>query len=302
MSEARELPQLREAFGLREQLADYAELAKMRITSMVAITTAAGFYLGSRGPVDLAVLAWTILGTALVSAAACALNQVLEIDLDARMRRTEHRPLPARRLTPMQATLFACVLALAGVAVLWAKVNLLTAVLAAGCLLFYLLVYTPLKTRTTANTILGAVAGAIPPVMGWTGATGELGAPALVLFGILFLWQLPHFFAIASLYREDYASAGFRMLPVVDSTGVQTAVQTLGFTLALVVVAAMPHLLGLAGMPYLLGSLVLGFVFFAFGVGMARDRSRQSARRLLLASVVYLPALLGLLVLDKIPG
>ncbi len=284
--------------ALRERLADLCELGKARITGMVAVTTAAGFYVSS-SELHLARLAATIAGTVLVSASAAALNQVVERDLDARMPRTENRPIPKRRIRGDHAVAFASLLALLGLTILATLVNVLTMALAAGCLLLYVAVYTPLKTRTTANTLVGAVAGAIPPVMGGTGATGEIGLPALVLFGILFFWQLPHFFAIASLYRDDYARAGYRMLPVVDESGTRTAVQTLGFTLALVAVAAMPFVLGMAGMLYLLGSLALGSFFLGFGVRMARQRSRERARHLLLASVVYLPLLLALLVADK---
>lgn len=288
------------AAGLvRARLSIYAELSKIRISTMVAVTTAAAFVVAPR-PFDFALCICTVVGTMAVSSAAGALNQIVERDLDALMRRTERRPLPSRRISEGEATAFALGAAIGGVALLWFFVNALTAVLSLGCLLFYVAVYTPLKTRTTWNTVVGAVAGAVPPVLGWTGATGRLDPPALALFGILLFWQLPHFFAIAHLYRDDYASAGFRMLPVVDVTGARTAVETLLFTAALVAVSLSPWALGLSGPWYLAGALVIGAAFLACAVRMAAARgARREARRVLLASVVYLPVLLGLLVLDR---
>lgn len=284
---------------VRPRAADLLELTKPRITAMVAVTTGVGFYLGSPGPLDVPRLLHTLVGTALVASAAGGLNQVVERDLDARMRRTEMRPIPARRVSVEHAAFLSTALAVAGIAELALFVGLLTAALALACLAIYVAVYTPLKTRTTLNTLVGAVAGAVPPVMGWTGASGSLSTSAALLFGILFLWQLPHFYAIAWMYREDYARAGFRMLPVVDPSGARTAFETVLFTVALIVVAALPSVVGLTGVVYLVGSLALGLLFFAVGVQMARRRTRPSARQLLLASVLYLPLLLGLLVLDK---
>ncbi|MBI3819893.1 MAG: protoheme IX farnesyltransferase [Planctomycetes bacterium] len=283
----------------RTRVADAAELAKIRITAMVAITTAAGFDLAPQ-PIDWRKFIFTVLGTTFVSAGAGALNQVVESDLDGRMRRTEHRPIPAGRVSEGAATAFALGLAILGQILLIGFVNSLTAGLAAGCLLFYVGVYTPLKTRTTWNTIVGAVAGAIPPVLGWTGATGSLGIPALVLFGILFLWQLPHFFAIAWMYRDDYEAAGYQMLAVVDREGKRLGAQTIVFTILLIAVAALPFPLHLAGGFYLSTSIAFGAIFLYFATRMAVGRTRGQARHLLLASVMYLPAVLAMLVLDKI--
>jgi protoheme IX farnesyltransferase len=284
--------------GVRGRVADVAELAKIRITAMVALTAAAGFDLAPQ-PIDWKKFIFTVLGTTLVSSGAGALNQVVERDLDARMRRTEHRPIPAGRIREGPATALALGFAILGQILLISFVNMLTAALAAGCLLFYIGIYTPLKTRTTWNTIAGAVSGAIPPVLGWTGATGSLGIPAFVLFGILFLWQLPHFFAIAWMYRDDYASAGYRMLPVDDDMGPRTGFQTLAFTVLLLVVAALPFPLGFAGKIYFAGSLLFGLLFLGVAIRLVRGRSRMQARHLLLASVVYLPVVLSLLVFDK---
>lgn len=266
---------------------------------MVAITAAAGFYLAP-GEINWTKFIFTVLGVTFVSAGAGALNQVVERELDAKMRRTEHRPIPAGRISETAASAFAIFLAILGQILLIGFVNSLTAALAAGCLLFYVGVYTPLKTRTTWNTIVGAVAGAIPPVLGWTGATGSLGIPALILFGILFLWQLPHFFAIAWMYRDDYEAAGYQMLAVVDKEGRRLAVQTVVYTILLFIVAALPFPLGLAGKLYFAGSLLFGFIFLAFAVRMAIGRTRGQARHVLLVSVIYLPVVLGLLVFDKI--
>ncbi|MFN0206868.1 MAG: heme o synthase [Planctomycetota bacterium] len=284
--------------GLRGRAADLAELAKIRITGMVALTAAAGFDLAPQ-PIDWEKFIFTVLGTTLVSSGAGALNQVVERDLDSRMRRTEHRPIPSGRMSEGFATVLALAFAILGQVFLLLFVNTLTAALAAGCLLFYVGVYTPLKTRTAWNTLVGAVAGAIPPVLGWTGATGSLDVPAFVLFGILFLWQLPHFFAIAWLYKDDYASAGYQMLPVIDKMGRKTGIQTLVYTILLIIVAALPYALGLAGVYYFAGSLAAGLVFLFYAILLLRGKTRVQARKVLLASVVYLPVVLSLLVIDK---
>ena len=284
---------------IRLVVSSYLELGKLRISTMVALTTAAGFDLAPR-PLDWKRCLATVIGTMLVASAAGALNQVVERERDSQMRRTERRPIPTKRISEGEATIFALAAAILGIAILWGFVNPLTAALSAGCLLFYVGVYTPLKTRTTWNTLVGAVAGAVPPMLGWTGATGELGLPAWVLFGILVFWQLPHFFAIASIYRDDYAAAGFRMLPVVDERGANTAAQTLGFTAALIAISVAPYAMGISGPVYLAGALAFGLAFFWFAFRMVRARgARPEARRVLLASIVYLPCVLGLMVLDK---
>lgn len=284
---------------IRGRVAVYGELAKVRISAMVGITAAAGFYLAPVEP-DAARGVATVLGTMLLSAGAGALNQVVEGELDAKMRRTERRPIPTKRISEAEAIAFALALAVGGLALLIGFVNFLTAALAGGCLLFYVGVYTPLKTRTTWNTFAGAVAGALPPLLGWTGATGRFAPMGWILFGILFLWQFPHFFAIAHMYRDDYAAAGHRMLPVVDERGVNTGIQTIATTAGLIAVTLTPYFLGLAGALYFAGAIGFGALFLYITVRMVRSRgARAEARRVLLASVIYLPGVLGLLVFDK---
>jgi protoheme IX farnesyltransferase len=280
-------------------VSDWLVLAKARITALVLVTTAAGYVLGARGGADLTRLALTLLGTALASAGAAALNQVVERRADALMRRTASRPVAAGRITPGMGLTVGLALSAAGVATLASTVNVLTAALGLVTIVLYLGAYTPLKRRTELNTLVGAVPGAIPPVMGWTAATGSVDAGAWALFAILYLWQLPHFLAIAWMYREDYARAGFPMLPVVDPGGESTARQVALATLALVPVSLVPTVLGLAGAIYFFGALALGVGFAAFGLALALRRGRSAARRLLLASVTYLPALFFLLVLDR---
>jgi heme o synthase len=282
---------------------DLAELTKPRITLMVAITTAAGFLLAAQGtPLDLLRLAHTLIATALLSAGACALNQVVERDSDARMRRTASRPLPAGRLDPDTGLLWGVLLVVGGLAYLALSVNLLTALLGASTVALYVFAYTPLKRVSSLSTLVGAVPGAVPPVMGWTAVRDQLEPGAWALFAILFLWQLPHFLSIAWLYREDYARGGFPMLPVDDPDGRRTALQTLLYGGALVPVSLLPSPLGLVGMMYLAGALLLGLGYFAACVVFARRRSESAARRLLLASVAYLPALLAVMLVDRLLG
>jgi protoheme IX farnesyltransferase len=282
---------------------DLAELTKPRITLMVAITTAAGFLLAAQGtPLDLLRLAHTLIATALLSAGACALNQVVERDSDARMRRTASRPLPAGRLDPDTGLLWGVLLVVGGLAYLALSVNLLTALLGASTVALYVFAYTPLKRVSSLSTLVGAVPGAVPPVMGWTAVRDQLEPGAWALFAILFLWQLPHFLSIAWLYREDYARGGFPMLPVDDPDGRRTALQTLLYGGALVPVSLLPSPLGLVGMMYLAGALLLGLGYFAACVVFARQRSESAARRLLLASVAYLPALLAVMLVDRLLG
>lgn len=282
---------------------DLAELTKPRITLMVAITTAAGFLLAAQGtPLDLLRLAHTLIATALLSAGACALNQVVERDSDARMRRTAARPLPAGRLDPDTGLLWGVLLVVGGLVYLALSVNLLTALLGASTVALYVFAYTPLKRLSSLSTLVGAVPGAVPPVMGWTAVRDQLEPGAWALFAILFLWQLPHFLSIAWLYREDYARGGFPMLPVDDPGGRRTALQTLLYGGALVPVSLLPSPLGLVGWMYLAGALLLGLGYFAACVGFAFQRSEAAARRLLLASVTYLPALLAVMLVDRLLG
>ena len=281
-------------------LADYLELTKPRVTSLVVTTAAFGFYLGGQGSLDLLLLLHTLLGTWLVAAGTSALNQILERESDAKMERTRRRPLPDGRLQPVQALGFATALASAGMIYLAVAVNLLTALLAAATLASYIFLYTPLKARSPLATLVGAIPGALPPLGGWAAATGSLDAGGWALFTILFLWQLPHSLAIAWMYREDYARGGFRLLPVVDPRGDSTVRQILGNALALIPVSLTPALFGVAGTAYFYGALLLGLFLLWHCAGIVRDRGRAGARRIVLASVIYLPALLLLMALDKI--
>jgi protoheme IX farnesyltransferase len=278
---------------------DYLVLTKLRITILVLVTAAAGFLLAAGPDPDLALLVWTLLGTGLAASGAAALNQVVEREADAKMRRTASRPIPAGRMTVARGAAVGAGLSAAGVGILAATVNPLTAFLALVTVLLYVWVYTPLKRMTPLNTIVGAIPGAIPPVMGWTAVTGELGLPAWVLFAILFLWQLPHFLAIAWLFRDDYRQGGFPMLPVVDPGGEATGRQVALYCAALVPVSLIPTFLGLTGPVYFFGALLLGLGFLTAGVMMALRRRGTEARRVLLASVTYLPLLLALLVVDR---
>jgi protoheme IX farnesyltransferase len=286
---------------VRTALNDYLILTKVRITALVLVTTAAGFLLASSARVDPTLLAWTLLGTGLAASGAAALNQFLERDADARMRRTAGRPIPAGRMTPSRGLAVGIGLSVAGVAVLVLFVNVLTGLLALATVLLYVGVYTPLKRMTPLNTIIGAIPGAIPPVMGWTAVTGEAGLPAWVLFAILFLWQLPHFLAIAWIFRDDYRLGGFPMLPVLDPDGEATGRQVALYCAALVPVSLIPTFLGIAGPIYFFGALLLGLAFLGAGLMMAVRRRGKEARRVLLASVTYLPLLLALMVADRAP-
>src|SRR5215471_1658518 len=280
----------------RLRVADFLELTKPRITFLVLITTLVGFYMGSRNGLNFLLLFHTILGTGLVASGASALNQYLERDLDARMTRTRNRPLPDGRLVPNEALIFSGLISAAGVIYLMVFVNFLTGLIGAATLASYVLVYTPLKTRTTLCTLIGAFPGAAPPVMGWTAARGEIDAIALSLFAILFLWQMPHFFSIAWIFTEDYQRAGFTM----HTSGEHTGRQIIFYCCALIPVSILPTFFGLTGMLYLLGAILLGFIYLGYGFAVALFRSNTHARRLLRVSVLYLPALLVLMMIDKI--
>jgi protoheme IX farnesyltransferase len=281
----------------RSRAADYLALAKPGITLMVALTAGVGFWAASESTLEGATLAHLLIGTILSAAGAAALNMLLERDLDARMERTKDRPLPSGRLGTAEALAFGTILAAAGVAWLAVAVNPLTAALSALTIAVYLAAYTPLKTRTSLCTLVGAVPGALPPVMGWTAARGTLEPGAAILFLILFFWQLPHFLALAWMYREDYARGGFRMLTLEGSDGAAAGRQVVLQTLALVVVSLLPAGAGLAGEGYLVAALLLGTGFLGFGVAFAADRSRERAARLFFASIAYLPLLLAALAL-----
>ncbi|MBI3456335.1 MAG: protoheme IX farnesyltransferase [Candidatus Rokubacteria bacterium] len=284
----------------RRRVADFLSLTKPRVVAMVLVTTYVGYHLGSGGVQDYVRLVHTLIGTALAAAGTLALNQFLERDVDARMRRTRGRPLPDGRLMPGEALVFGALATLTGLAYLVVAVDLASAVVTAATVVLYLFAYTPLKLVTPLCLVIGAIPGALPPVTGWIAARGQLGVGAGVLFSILFLWQLPHTLAIARLYRDDYADAGIRVLPVVDPRGASTERQIVAGCLALLAVGLLPTLVGLAGPVYFFGALALGGMFLACGVAQAIAPSAAAARRLLLASVLYLPLLLGLMALDKV--
>ncbi len=285
--------------SVRPVVSDWLVLAKARITTLVLVTTAAGYILGSRASVDLGRLGLTLAGTAMAAAGAGALNQVAERRADALMRRTASRPVAAGRIPPLSGLAFGLLVGGAGALWLGLLVNPLTGILALVTIGLYIGVYTPLKRRTSLNTLVGAIPGALPPVMGWTAAKGTIDPGAWALFAILYLWQLPHFLAIAWMYREDYARAGLPMLPVVDPGGEWTGRQVILATAALLPVSLVPTLLGLTGAVYFFGALMLTLGFAVFAIRLAVSRRRVAARRLLLASVAYLPVLLALLVLDR---
>jgi len=279
---------------------DFLVLTKPRVVLMVLVTTFVGFHVAAVGPSDPLRLMHTLIGTGLAAAGALALNQFLERDVDGRMERTRRRPLPDKRLRPTEALGFGLALTVAGVVYLGAAVNRVSAVVVAVTAASYLLVYTPLKRQSSLCTVFGAIPGALPPVTGWVAARGEFGVGAWVLFGILFLWQLPHTLAIACVYRKDYARADLRMLPVMDPDGGSTGRQVVINCLALFAVGLLPALVGMAGSVYFFGALVLGAAMLASGLGLAVGRSLADARRLVYASLVYLPALFVLMAVDKL--
>jgi len=285
----------------RRQLAvDFVALTKPRVVVMVLVTTLVGYYLGLAGSADYIRMLHLLIGTLLAAGGTLALNQYRERDLDARMDRTRARPLPAGRLQPVEAWLFGVGLTMLGTAYLAALVGPLVALVTMATTVLYLFAYTPLKVRTPLCTLVGAVAGALPPVAGWAAARGDVAAGAWVLFAILFLWQLPHTLAIARLYRDDYARAGVRVLPVVDPDGASTERQVVLACVALVSVSLLPAAAGWTGPIYFAGALLLGLAFSAVGVVQALLPSQRAARHVLLASLLYLPLLLGLLAFDRV--
>ncbi len=281
----------------RRPLRIYLELTKPRLTFLAIVTAVGGFFLAGESVPGTFV--FLLLGTALVGAGAGALNQYLEREADSRMERTRGRPLPSGRISPDAALAFGVACSTAGLAVLALGTNLLAAGLAAATLVSYLFIYTPLKPRTALCTLVGAIPGALPPLIGWAAARGELGLHAWSLFFILFLWQLPHFLAIAWTWREDYARAGFKMLPVLDPEGGSTGRQIVLYCLALIPVSLLPAVMGSFGWLYFLAALASGLAFLGCGLATARARSRPSARRLFFASILYLPVLLTTMTLDR---
>lgn len=284
--------------GWRMRVAAFAELTKPRIAFMLVLTAAAGFYLGTSGSFDIALFASAMIGISILAFGVATLNQYVERTTDALMDRTKGRPLPSHRLTPVEALVFGSVQLLVAEVYLYFLVNPLTAGLGLVVIVGYVLLYTPLKTRTSASTAIGAIPGAMPPLMGWTAAANEITLGSWILFLMLFLWQFPHFLAIAWMYREDYAKAGILMLPVVEPEGRITARQIVLFAIMLVPVSLAPFFLGIAGPIYVIGAMILGAWFLFESVRTARAKSTEKARRLLMVSVIYLPLIFGLLVLD----
>lgn len=280
---------------------DFFELAKPRVVLMVLITTFVGFYLGSEPVPNYLILLQTLVGTALAAGGTLALNQFMERDTDAVMQRTQRRPLPDGRLQPREAMWFGLAVCLLGLGYLALTVNLLSAAVTGFITISYLLFYTPLKRRSSLCMLVGAVPGALPPVIGWVATRNSLDIDAWVLFAIMFLWQVPHTLAIARLYREDYAKAGIMFLPVIEPEGGSTHRQIISHSAALLAVSLLPTLLGLAGAIYFAVAFVLGVGFIASGIALALNSSLANARRLLFVSLVYLPVLLLVMALDRVP-
>ena len=283
----------------RSRLADLFVFTKVRVNVLVVATTAGGYYMASPDGMNLVVLAATVVGTALVAGGAAALNQISERDIDALMDRTRHRPLAEGRMGLGEARAIAWASAFGGVLLLAVAANLLAAAIAAITLVIYAHVYTPMKRVTSFSTVVGAVPGALPPMIGWAAARNAVDAPAWALFLIVFLWQMPHFLAIAWLYREDYGRAGLQMLPVVEPDGASTSRQSLLYAAALVPVSILPSALGLAGLAYAASALALGLVFLGVGVKFAMSRTKQNARLLFTMSLIYLPALWIVMMFDR---
>jgi protoheme IX farnesyltransferase len=280
---------------------EYIELTKPRITWLILMSTGVGYFFGldRTAPLDWALLIHTIVGTGLIASGTAALNQWWERESDKLMRRTASRPLPMGLMTARRALWFGIALAVAGAAELWIWVNPLASILGVFTLAAYLFVYTPMKSRTHLSTVVGALPGAVPPLMGYAASSGILTREAWTLFFILFIWQFPHFLAIAWMYRDDYARAGIRMLPVVEPDGQSTSRQIILYASTLIPISLFPFLFGMSGKIYLVGALILGFWFLYTGVRVALDRTNVRARAVLLASVIYLPAIYGLMVLDR---
>ena len=280
-------------------MTDYIQLTKPRITWLILMSTAVGYFFGARNAWHFWSILHTILGTALIASGTAALNQWYEREADRKMRRTADRPIPSGRLSAKRALIFGILLSALGFLELALGVNWLSGLLGLFTLLSYLFLYTPLKQRTPLSTLVGAFPGAMPPMIGYAAASGVLDTQAWTLFAILFLWQFPHFLAIAWMYREDYQRAGIRMLPVVEPSGEGTARQIVLYSLALIPVSMLPSLLGMSGKIYLFGALALGLWYLYSGVRVAFDRTILRAREVLLVSVIYLPLIYGLMLLDR---
>ncbi len=284
---------------MKNRLSHYIALSKPRILVMVVLMTAAGFFLGAKALDPLDVFFWTLLGTAFSSAGSAALNNYLERDVDARMSRTTTRALPAGLISPNEALFFGVFTVVLGVTILAWQVNLLAGFLSLLTAFLYVLVYTPLKRITWWNTVVGAIPGALPPMGGWAAATNDLTIGAWIVFLILFVWQHPHFYAIAWMYRDDYEQGGFKMLPVVYPDGKRTFRQIVGFSLVLIPVSLLPYYYGIAGSVYAVGMTLLGVGMLAVGIKAWRTHSNEDARALLQASIVYLPLFFALILCDS---
>lgn len=284
----------------RSRIADYFTLTKPELTFLSVITALGGFYLAADGILPIVLMVHTLLGTALVGGGAGALNQYIEREYDALMRRTENRPLPSGRLAPAEVLLFGILLSVTGIAQILLFVNTLTALLAGITLVTYLFLYTPLKRITPLSTILGGIPGALPPVMGWTAIRNEISIETWVLFAILFVWQMPHFFSLAWMYRKDYERAGYPMITVRDPGGRITSRQILFYCVILIPASLLLSIVGRLGVAYSIGALVAGGLFLMTAVHLYRTKSNSSARRVFFASLLYLPALLCAMVVDKL--
>jgi protoheme IX farnesyltransferase len=280
---------------------DYWELTKPRLTFLVLVTTFVGFWMASKERMSGMLLLNALLGTALVAAGAAVLNQFIERNLDSKMVRTLERPLPGKRVEELDVLIYGTMLSVIGLAELFRFVNVLTGFLGLVTLIGYLFIYTPLKRLTPLCTLVGAVPGALPPVMGWTAVTGQWDAGAGALFFILFFWQMPHFYALAKMYREDYERGGFPMLSVVDKRGIRTHFEIILYSLFLVASSLLPYLLGMTGLGYLTVAVLLGLVFLGFAIRMVWRKSLESSRGLFFCSIFYLPLLLAMMIANR-PG
>lgn len=278
---------------------DFYELTKPRMNFLVVCTTAVGYAMAPHHGHWMTLL-HAIIGTALTAASASVLNQIIERDYDALMPRTRNRPLPQGRVSTTEALAYGVLMGIAGIGYLLLTVNLLTALLGAITLASYVWIYTPMKRHSSLNTVVGAVPGAIPPMMGWAAATGALGPQAIALFAILFLWQMPHFLAIAILYKRDYQAGGFKMLPVVDPGLHTTSRMIVLYGMALLPASLLPVGAGMAGSVYLTGAVLLGLAFFSYCISCAVSKERIDAKKLFFASIIYLPVLFGIMMIDKV--
>ncbi len=284
----------------RSRVADYFSLTKPELTFLSVVTALTGYYLGSEGSLQASILLHTLMGTALTGGGAGALNQYIEWQYDRMMKRTENRPVPSGRIHPYEALIFGMVLSIVGIADLTLYTNALTGFLASVTLVSYIFLYTPLKRITPLSTIVGAFPGALPPVMGWTAARNDVTAETLVLFALLFVWQIPHFLSLAWLYKKDYARAGYRLLTVVEPEGNMAARQILAYSALLVPLTVLPWSLGMFGTVYLVLALLLSLAFLAVCVHLVRVRSNVAARHVFAGSLVYLPVLMAVMVIDRL--